>query len=416
MKQLAFNLMTYSGLPEDFAERFDGGWVDPKMETFDHQVAAADMNKAIDLLVFADELGFDAVCVNEHHQNSYGLMTSPQMVATALARETKQAAILILGTSIAGYNPPHRIAEDLATIDLMSGGRLIAGFPVGTPFDMAYALGQNPSSIRAKHREAEEMILRCWQSDDLFPYNGEHHQQAFIRPFLKPVQDPPTVWVPGGGAIETWRHAAEMDRNYSYTSYFGYEDAKVATEGYWEMVDECGLDRNPFRLSFLQFVVVADSKQEAMDLYREPAEYFFQRNHRVNPRWLMPPGYMTEATLRHKLRTKKRREMMANMSKTFDSSLTMENLVGKGYVVAGSPDEVAAEMREAMIGVNAGNLMLLLSFGDMSEELSRYNYERYAKEVMPQLADLWEDEWENPYWVKPTGSQAPAGTTAEVVR
>ena len=69
----------------------------------------------LDQLQFADELGFDGVCVNEHHSNGYALMSTPQMMATVLARNTSRAAIVILGTSIACYDPPQRIAEDMAT-------------------------------------------------------------------------------------------------------------------------------------------------------------------------------------------------------------------------------------------------------------------------------------------------------------
>jgi alkanesulfonate monooxygenase SsuD/methylene tetrahydromethanopterin reductase-like flavin-dependent oxidoreductase (luciferase family) len=62
-------------------------------------------------------------------------MPSPNLIATALARRTTDTAICVMGNSLALYNPPTRVAEEFAMIDCISGGRLIAGFPVGTPMD-----------------------------------------------------------------------------------------------------------------------------------------------------------------------------------------------------------------------------------------------------------------------------------------
>ena len=63
----------------------------------------------LDELEFAEQCGFDGLCVNEHHQNAYGLMPSPNLMAAALSRRTQRAVITVLGNSIALYNPsPHR--------------------------------------------------------------------------------------------------------------------------------------------------------------------------------------------------------------------------------------------------------------------------------------------------------------------
>ena len=61
--------------------------------------------------------------------------------------------LLVLGNSIALYNPPMRVAEEFAMLDVISGGRLIAGFPVGTSMDTNYCYGQNPATLRDKYRE-----------------------------------------------------------------------------------------------------------------------------------------------------------------------------------------------------------------------------------------------------------------------
>ena len=83
----------------------------------------------MDELEYAADVGFDAVCVNEHHSNGYGLMPSPNLIATSLARRTTDTAICVMGNSLALYNPPTRVAEEFAMIDCISGGPVDRGLP-----------------------------------------------------------------------------------------------------------------------------------------------------------------------------------------------------------------------------------------------------------------------------------------------
>lgn len=128
MRFFSFHLMPYTGLPPDY----DGpAWVTCPNELFDPALGGSLYNRYIDELVYAEELGFDGVCVNEHHQNAYGIMPSPNLIAAALARETSRVKIAVVGNALPLYDPPTRVAEEFAMIDNISGGRLIAGLVVG---------------------------------------------------------------------------------------------------------------------------------------------------------------------------------------------------------------------------------------------------------------------------------------------
>src|SRR5687768_9562362 len=153
--------MPYPELPADFRDRARSVWVDIPSELFDPAVGADAYHAYLDQLEHADACGFDGVCVNEHHQNGYGLMPSPNLMAAALARRTTQAALVVMGNSLALYNPPVRVAEEFAMLDCISGGRLVAGFPVGTPMDTAYCYGQNPATLRRKYHEAHDLVLKA---------------------------------------------------------------------------------------------------------------------------------------------------------------------------------------------------------------------------------------------------------------
>jgi alkanesulfonate monooxygenase SsuD/methylene tetrahydromethanopterin reductase-like flavin-dependent oxidoreductase (luciferase family) len=328
-------------------------------------------------------------------------MPSPNLMAAALARRTTEAALVVMGNSLALYNPPIRVAEELAMLDCLSGGRLVAGFPVGTPMDTCFAYGQNPSQLRERYHEAHDLILRAWTEPGPFTFHGRYNQLRYVNPWPRPLQQPhPPIWIPGGGSVETWRWCAELDYVYSYLSYFGYKLGEATMRGFWAEMDRLGKDRNPYRAGFLQFVGVAESRAEAMDLYREPAEYFYNRCLHVSPRFTNPPGYMSEASLRARMQSM---VALAGARASGGAGLPqkMEDFVDAGYIIVGSPDEVAEQLRRVALELNVGQLMLLLQFGNMSRDLALYNTELFAQRVAPDLRGLFDDRWENRWWPRP---------------
>ena len=410
MKLMWFHLMPYTELPDDFRDKNPSVWVDIHSSLFDPRRAHHMYNDFMDELEFAAECGFDAICVNEHHSNGYGLMPSPNLVASSLARRTSDAALCVLGNSLALYNPPTRVAEEFAMIDCISGGRLIAGFPVGSPMDTCFAYGQNPSMLRERYHEAHDLILRAWTEEDTFAFNGRFNQQRYVNIWPRPVQKPhPPIWIPGGGSVETWQWCAEMDYVYCYLSYYGYKAGQSTMDGFWDEMKRLGKDRNPCRAGFLQFVGVAESREEAYRLYREPAEYFYGRCLHIDPRFAGPPGYTTEATQRRGAQSQvaQAAQLSRYESKFQMLAREMDAIVERGYVIIGSPDEVAAQLREVAKNLNVGHLMMLLQFGNMAKDLAKYNTQLFAEQVMPQLHDVFAD-WEDRWWPQPMEHSARA--------
>jgi alkanesulfonate monooxygenase SsuD/methylene tetrahydromethanopterin reductase-like flavin-dependent oxidoreductase (luciferase family) len=394
VKFLWFHFIPYPELPDDFNQKHRSVWVDPDPGLFDAEVTANAYEQAIGQLVHAEECGFDAVCVNEHHNTGYGMMPSPNLIASILATRTSRAAIIVLGDSVALYNPPIRVAEEMAMIDLLSHGRLIAGFPVGTSMDSAYAYSVNPGVLRGRYREGLELILRAWQADEPFSFNGRFSQLRYVNPMPRPWQKPtPPIWVPGGGSVETWDFCAENDYVYGALTYYGHKFAKENIDNYWRRVEAAGKDLNPYRIALTQFIGVADTDQEAYDLYREPAEYFFNRCLHVYPGFTDPPGYVTEASARARYKSQVRAVARAKQAR---HELTWDDMVTQGYVVIGSPDTVRETLEDAARSLNIGHLVTLLHFGNMSDELTRYNTRMFGEKVAPGLRNVfseYEDEW-----------------------
>ena len=292
MKFHWFGFMPWPHLPEDFREKHHSVWVDVDSTLYDPVKGHKLYNDYLDLLEFAADEGFDGLGVNEHHQNAYGLMPSPQIMAAALARRTRDVSLLLLGQSIALYNPPTRVAEEMAMLDVISGGRLIAGFPVGSSMDANYAMGANPATLREKYAEAHDLVVKSWAEPKVFAWNGKYFKLRYVNVWPRPVQRPrPPIWIPGGGSVETWDFCAKRDYNYSFLSYSGYLRAQQVMDAFWHRLEEMKVAFNPYQGAFAQLIAVANSDAEAEELYAPHVRYFFERCLHI---W---PGFVGRARL-----------------------------------------------------------------------------------------------------------------------
>ncbi len=99
MRVMSFPLMPYADLDLSMKDSYRTVWVVLPNSYYDPKKGHALYNRYLDELELCAELGFDGVCVNEHHQNAYGLMPSPVVMASALARRTRDCRIAILGNA-----------------------------------------------------------------------------------------------------------------------------------------------------------------------------------------------------------------------------------------------------------------------------------------------------------------------------
>lgn len=389
--------MPWPYLPEDFREKYRSVWVDIPNSLYDPVRGHELYNVYLDELEYAEECGFDGIGVNEHHANGYGLMPSPNLMAAALARRTSKSALVVLGNSIALYNPPLRVAEEFAMLDVISGGRLLAGFPVGTSMDTNYCYGQIPALTREKYREAHELIMRAWREDEPFTFNGRYNQLRYANCWPKPIQSPPPIFIPGGGSLETYDFCLENDYVYCYLSFTGYLRAKQLMDGYWERVAEYGKDDSPYRAGFAQTIVVAETDEEAERDYREHIDYFYNRCLHVYPGFADAPGYRTIKTLKANVTSQMTAQGSGNIA-----SMSWQQLIDDGYIIAGSPDTVANQMKELVTSLRVGNIFCLIHVGNMPQDKCMRSTKLFAEEVIPQLRDMWpEYEDDNRFWVSP---------------
>ena len=407
MKVSMFHLMPHRELPDDFEDRYHSVWVDPPWsELADPERVGQYYNWTLDELIYADKMGMDGICVNEHHQNAYGFMPNPNVMGSVLARSTSDAALVQMGATLPTTHPPVRIAEEYAMLDCISGGRLIAGMPLGTSADANFSYGIPPIVQRERYREAHDLIVDAWTRDEMFAFNGKYTQLRYVNVWPKPIQKPhPPIWVPGGGSSSTWDFVCEKGYCYCYLSYYGNIFATKIMERFWERVEQNGLDTNPYRAGFLQLVAVSESDAQAEKDYEKHIQYFFNKCMAVAPEFQAAPGYQDYKSLvtRVKQLSGGRAEQMGQWR-----DWKFKDFVDNQYVISGGPASVVDQLKDAVKRLRVGNLMVLLHIGSMPHELTLKNIEMFSKEVLPHVHDMWDDEWENHWWPEKLKTRAPA--------
>src|ERR1700749_2500233 len=200
--------MPYPYLPDDFDTAYDSSALTYPNANFDPATGSALYARYLDELEYADQLGFDAVAVNEHHQSAYGLMPSPNLMAAALTRRASRARIMVRGNVIGIRGNPLRVAEEIAMLDLMSGGRVDSGFVRGIGWEY-FAHSINPTKSRARFDKAHDLIVKAWTSEEMFSWYGANYEYRYGNICRRRAQSPhPPVYIPGAGSTETMKFCA----------------------------------------------------------------------------------------------------------------------------------------------------------------------------------------------------------------
>jgi alkanesulfonate monooxygenase SsuD/methylene tetrahydromethanopterin reductase-like flavin-dependent oxidoreductase (luciferase family) len=207
-----FHLMPYAPLPDGYKEA-DSLWVDYPNSNFD-PVAGHELYKRYwSELLLADQLGYDGVFVNEHHNTQFTMNAAPNLTAAAIIPHTS-CRIGVFGTP-PNFEYPNRLAEEYAMLDVMSGGRLEVAFPLGTGMEY-WANSVNPATARARFRDGLDVIFQAWTQPGPTSYSGDFYNYRYLNPWPTPYQKPhPPAYVVGSGSEETVELAAELGLGYS---------------------------------------------------------------------------------------------------------------------------------------------------------------------------------------------------------
>ena len=377
MKFVYFHLMPYPYLPDDFDESYPSPSLTFPNKFFDRELGNRLYHRYLDELEYAEQLGFDGIAINEHHQSAYGLMPSPNIMAAALARRTETAKIMVLGNAIGIRGNPLRVAEEIAMLDHLTNGRIVSGFVRGIGWEY-FAHSVNPARSRDRFNEAHDLIIKAWTSDEMFQWISPNYEYRYVNVWPRPLQDPhPPIYIPGAGSTETMKFVAQHRHTYM-SVYAPTPVVRRWFDGYRQAADELGYVPDPEKIAFSVPIYLAETDEQAHREARQHLLWLFHKGLKQGPELVFPPGYMTPSSFRGLL--------MAGMKPY--PELSYEELLNDGYAVVGSPDTVKARLRELQEELGFGQLIGLFGLGDITPERSRRSTELFTSEVMPALRPL----------------------------
>jgi alkanesulfonate monooxygenase SsuD/methylene tetrahydromethanopterin reductase-like flavin-dependent oxidoreductase (luciferase family) len=375
MKFFNFHLMPYSAVDLDAIAKNGSAWVTFSNKNYDPEKGAELYHDYLDQMEFADQLGFDGVCLNEHHQTAYGMMPIPGVLAGALARSVKHANIAILGRALPLVNNPLNIAEEYAMLDNLTRGRIIAGFVRGIGAEY-HSTGVNPAFSQERFAEAHDLIIQAWTKPGPFAFNGKHYQFRYVNPWPRPVQQPhPPIWIPSQGSGSTIRWAAKMRYTYCQTLSPIAAVAKFF-QLYRDEAEKTGYEASPDQLAWSNTIYVADTDKKAMKEAKPHLEALVNYLLKMPTDMLLPPGYTDTASMKR-----------VRAVKVTGKTTTIEDLVKSGVVIIGSPETVREKLAayQDLAGFNTS--LTKTQFGTMPNEMARANMTAIAEEILPAFRD-----------------------------
>ncbi|HEV3161575.1 MAG TPA: LLM class flavin-dependent oxidoreductase [Xanthobacteraceae bacterium] len=380
MKFTCFHLMPYRPLDLKAAAEHRSAWVVLPNSFYDPKKGAAEYDSYLDQLTYAEKLGFDVIGVNEHHQTAYGMMPAPNLIASALIQRTKTAKIAVLGRALPIVGNPINIAEEFAMLDVLSKGRLIAGFVRGIGAEY-HSTGVNPAFSHERFHEAHDLIIKAWTTVGPFEFEGNHFRNRYVNLWPRPYQTPhPPVWIPSMGSRETIEWASAPERKYPFLVTFSAEAAVVR---YLNMYKETAQSMHDYAASGSQLgwavpLYVAETDARAKEEARAGIESLFNNFLPMPWEMLLPPGYTSNASLKA---TMKIRTALGSRAR----NQTVDELMANGTAVIGSPRTVLEKIERMREQTGLENLIVMPQFGVMPDEFVKRNMELFASEVMPKL-------------------------------
>jgi alkanesulfonate monooxygenase SsuD/methylene tetrahydromethanopterin reductase-like flavin-dependent oxidoreductase (luciferase family) len=374
MHCFAFHLMPWDRLPADFNTKYESAWTWLPNSLYDPRHGHTLYNRYLDELCLADELGFDGVCVNEHHQNAYGTMPSPNLMGAILARQTKRVKIAVIGNALPLYNPVTRVAEEFAMIDVISGGRLIAGLVVGGGPEY-YSFSMNPTNARAMFQEGMDLVIRAWTEPGPFEHYGEFWKLKYVNPWPRPLQQPhPPIWIPGAGSKETIELVAGRRFGYMGIPYFHIDFFQRNFDMFREAAQKSGYEASPYQLGWLCPIYVAETDEQAWSEYEPHLMYFAKQL--LKGLVVLPPGYTSVRSIAG---------IHTALSKFLSTVETRKQIEDGAYAIVGSPETVKQKLLEYGKRLGVGNLLGLFQLGTLPGDLTKKNMQLFARDVMPAL-------------------------------
>jgi alkanesulfonate monooxygenase SsuD/methylene tetrahydromethanopterin reductase-like flavin-dependent oxidoreductase (luciferase family) len=355
---------------------------------YDPEVGHGLLNRYLDEFALCDEVGLE-IMVNEHHSTSTCLTISVPMALAILARETKRARLLSLGTPIANRPDPVRVAEEMAWLDVLSGGRLEMGLVKGAPYEIAPA-NSNPANLMRRYWEAHDLILKAMSTTDgPFNWEGEFFHYRNVNIWPRPYQRPmPPVWMTGM-SVDTGRMAAE--HGHVVGTLLSGSVAGPMFDAYRKRAHELGRPAGPDRFAYAAVVGVGDTRAEGLRRADLASDYVRTAPLVLEP-FTNPPGYNSVGANVAMMKAGGKRGGFVrdrHGNPVDQTTATIEQLMESATAFAGTPDDVYDQIKALNDRVGGfGHLLMFGQGGHLDHADTVANISLFAKEVLPRLREL----------------------------
>ena len=370
-----FTELPYTAFPESEADKFPSMRLTFPNSYFDPHTAHDLFKRYLDEYQYAEDVGFDGLMINEHHNTPSCMDVEVNITGGILARNTTRTKILMLGNMLPTSDNPVRLAEEIAMLDVISGGRIISGFVRGIGIE-SWANNTNPVHNRERFEECHDLIIKTWTTPGPFRWEGKHYHYRAVNPWMLPIQQPhPPVWVPGTGSPETVQWAAENRDTYA-AFLTELSVARNLFQNYRDIAGKNGWEPGPDKFAFMICAHVNDSDEKAQETGKA---FMWRMGHPLKgpKEYWAPPGYFSAAGAAANAR---RRSTPLN-------EMSYQQLQDNFHLVVGSPDTVIKKLRYIKEELGIGALLLEAQGGPLSHEDTMRSLELFGKEVIPALKE-----------------------------
>ena len=382
----------YPHVPQDVLDRAPSVRASLPNRYCDPKVAANLFEECIDEFLLCDERGLNVVAI-EHHAGINSLLAANPMLLAILARQTKKARILSLGTLVTLRPDPVRIAEEYATADVISRGRLEIGFVKSGGSEMA---SSNMSALDNGERywEAIDLISKALtHHDGPFSWEGRHFTHRHVNIWPRGFQQPlPRMWSATGDASTS----ADVGRRGMVHALVlrGPEGTKAAYAANRRARVEANLPASTTeRFAYAALVAVGDTEEEGMCLGGKLL-WFLNTSMKSAPQYgkflagVAPPE---AAPMIYRTKPRADVKIVPGMKPSVANAagligITPEGAKAQGILFAGTPDSVYQQIMDFYNFVGGfGHLVMIGRSGFMTHEETEKSINLFAREVLPRL-------------------------------
>ena len=326
------------------------------------------IDEAAEQVIHGESLGFHSAWIAEHHFSRYGIGSSPLVVAGAIAAQTKK---IRLGTAvlIPPLHNPIRLAEDTATVDVISGGRLDVGFGRGSAAYEFNAYAVDQADNRAMFVEGIQTIKGLWTTPD-YSHNGKYYKVDHATLTPSPIQKPhPPVYIAVSRTIETLKYSATTGHPICIGVTSDTANALALCQQYEELSQESGHNVPMSEIPFFRYFYVGETEEQVRNdthpTLRWAADMVGWRS-----------TFKVGSEIGHRIE-----DWRSTRTDTAPDLLHLS----KNRAVFGTPEQIIAQLKELQ-SQGIGYFGCNFAFGGMPHDKIIKSMELFSKEVMPHFA------------------------------